>query len=90
LKGRGLFLDYRDQLAQSYGVEVVGEGQADSVSQDFLPAWTQVMVYQHFSMNRFIIDLAEKLPEGKINSQLPLQEQLAVSGALHRQEIFGC
>ncbi len=90
LKGRGLFLDYRNQLAKSYGVEVVGEGQADSVSQDFLPAWNQVMVYQHFSMNRFIIDLAEKLHEGKINSQLPLQEQLAVLGAFHRQEIFGC
>lgn len=90
LKGRGLFLDYRNQLAQSYGVEVVGEGQADSVSQDFLPAWNQVMVFQHFSMNRFTIDLAEKLHEGKINSQLPLQEQLAVLGAFHRQEIFGC
>lgn len=90
LKGRGLFLDYRNQLAQSYGVEVVGEGQADSVSQDFLPAWNQVMVYQHFSMNRFTIDLAEKFHEGKINSQLPLQEQLAVLGAFHRQEIFGC
>ena len=90
LKGRGLFLDYRNQLAQSYGVEVVGEGQADSVSQDFLPAWNQVMVYQHFSMNRFTIDLAEKLHKGKINSQLPLQEQLAVLGAFHRQEIFGC
>ena len=90
LKGRGLFLDYRNQLAQSYGVEVVGEGQADSVSQDFLPAWNQVMVYQHFSMNRFTIDLADQLSSGKINSQLPLQEQLAVLGALHRQEIFGC
>ena len=90
LKGRGLFLDYRNQLAQSYGVEVVGEGQADSVSQDFLPAWNQVMVYQHFSMNRFTIDLADQLSSGKINSQLPLQEQLAVLGAFHRQEIFGC
>ena len=85
-----MFLDYRKQLAKSYGVELTGEGQADSVSQDFLPQWNQVMVYQHFSMNRFTIDLADKLDEGKINSQLPLQEQLAVLGALHRQEIFGC
>ena len=90
LKGRGLFLDYRNQLAKSYGVEVVGEGQDDSAPQDFLPQWNQVMVYQHFSMNRFTIDLADKLDEGQINSQLPLQEQLAVLGALHRQEIFGC
>ena len=90
LKGRGLFLDYHNQLAKSYGVEVVGEGQADSAPQDFLPQWNQVMVYQHFSMNRFTIDLADKLDEGQINSQLPLQEQLAVLGALHRHEIFGC
>ena len=90
LKGRGLFLDYRNQLAKSYGIELTGEGQVDSAPQGFLPQWNQVMVFQHFSMNRFTIDLAEKLHEGKINSQLPLQEQLAVLGAFHRQEIFGC
>ena len=90
LKGRGLFLDYRDQLAQSYGVPLAGTVEAGAVSQGFLPQWNQVMVYQHFSMNRFTIDLADQLSSGKINSQLPLQEQLAVLGALHRQEIFGC
>lgn len=90
LKGRGLFLDYRNQLAKSYGIELTGEGQVDSAPQGFLPQWNQVMVFQHFSMNRFTIDLAEKLHEGKINSQLSLQEQLAVLGAFHRQEIFGC
>ena len=90
LKGRGLFLDYRDQLAKSYGVPLVGAVEAGSVPQGVLPQWNQVMVYQHFSMNRFTIDLSEKLTSGKINSQLPLQEQLAVLGALHRQEIFGC
>ncbi len=90
LKGRGLFLDYRNQLAKSYGIELTGEGQVDSAPQGFLPQWNQVMVFQHFSMNRFTIDLADKLDEGKINSQLPLQEQLAVLGAFHRQEIFGC
>lgn len=90
LKGRGLFLDYRDQLAQSYGVPLAGIVEAGAVSQGFLPQWNQVMVYQHFSMNRFTIDLADQLSSGKINSQLPLQEQLAVLGALHRQEIFGC
>ncbi len=90
LKGRGLFLEYRNQLAKSYGIELTGEGQVDSAPQGFLPQWNQVMVFQHFSMNRFTIDLADKLDEGKINSQLPLQEQLAVLGAFHRQEIFGC
>ena len=81
LKGRGLFLDYRDQLAQSYGVPLAGTVEAGAVSQRFLPQWNQVMVYQHFSMNRFTIDLADQLSSGKINSQLPLQEQLAVLGA---------
>ena len=90
LKGRGLFLDYRDQLAQSYGVPMGGAVEAGSVPQGVLPQWNQVMVYQHFSMNRFTIDLADQLSSGKINSQLSLQEQLAVLGALHRQEIFGC
>lgn len=90
LKGRGLFLDYRDQLAKSYGVPLAGAVQTDATLQGVLPQWNQVMVYQHFSMNRFTIDLSEKLTSGKINSQLPLQEQLAVLGALHRQEIFGC
>lgn len=90
LKGRGLFLDYRDQLAKSYGVQLAGAGQSDATSQGFLPEWNQVMVFQHFSMNRFTIDLAEKLGKGIISSQLPLQEQLAAVGALHRQEIFGC
>lgn len=90
LKGRGLFLDYRNQLAQSYGVPLAGTVEAGAVSQGWVPQWNQVMVYQHFSMNRFTIDLADQLSSGKINSQLPLQEQLAVLGALHRQEIFGC
>ena len=90
LKGRGLFLDYRDQLAKSYGVDFAGAVQTDATLQGVLPQWNQVMVYQHFSMNRFTIDLSEKLTSGTINSQLPLQEQLAALGVLHRQEIFGC
>ncbi len=75
LKGRGLFLEYRDELARCY------EGQES--------AWTQVMVYQHFSMNRFTIDLAESVREGRIDGQLSLQEQLAALGQVHRREIFG-
>lgn len=75
LKRRGLFLEYRDELARCY------EGQES--------AWTQVMVYQHFSMNRFTIDLAESVREGRIDGQLPLQDQLAALGQIHRREIFG-
>lgn len=75
LKGRGLFLDYRDELLASYaGREAT---------------WNQVMVYQHFSMNRFTIDLSDALKAGKINSQLSLKEQLTALGQIHRKEIFG-
>ena len=74
LKDRGLFLGYRDKLADSYCKS---------------PAWEKVLVYQHFSMNRFTIDLKECIEKGKISGQLPLQEQLAALGKLHRQEIFG-
>lgn len=49
LKGRGLFLPYRDELARSY------EGDA---------AWDAVYVYQHFSMNRFLIDLKAHMAAG--------------------------
>ncbi|MBP5464478.1 MAG: hypothetical protein J6Y13_04820 [Treponema sp.] len=45
LKGRGLFLPYRDELARSYAGDDA--------------AWDAVYVYQHFSMNRFQIDLTD-------------------------------
>lgn len=75
LKGKGLFLEYRDELLASYA----GNNTA----------WNQVMVYQHFSMNRFTIDLSDVLKAGKINSQLSLKEQLTALGQIHRKEIFG-
>ncbi|MBQ4330906.1 MAG: hypothetical protein IJC31_03615 [Spirochaetaceae bacterium] len=80
LKGRGLFLGYRDQLARSYQVQDDG---------DMVAAWNQVMVYQHFSMNRFTIDLAQAVAAGKVDGSLSVQDQLACLGAIHRREIFG-
>lgn len=88
LKGRGLFLQYRDKLVTCYKKNDGTEGSRCDKPQ-FIPEWSQVMVYQHFSMNRFTIDLDECLKNGKINGQLSLQEQLAVLGKIHRQEIFG-
>lgn len=89
LKRRGLFLQYRDKLADSYKNLDGTEKSCCQEKAQFIPQWNQVMVYQHFSMNRFTIDLDECIKKGKINSQLPLQEQLAVLGKIHRQEIFG-
>ena len=44
-----------------------------------------VFVYQHFSMNRFTIDLAKYQKE---HPELSLQEALKSLGELHRDEIF--
>lgn len=82
LKGRGLFLGYRDELARCY--QVPGQD-----SREMMAAWNQVKVYQHFSMNRFTIDLREAVAAGKVDGRLGLQEQLAFLGAIHRREIFG-
>ena len=68
LKGRGLFIPYRDELLKSYNEH---------------NAWQSVFVYQHFSMNRFLIDLKQNTDESK-----NLQENLRWIGEKHRLEIF--
>ena len=76
LKPKGIFTGYRDCL---YGL-YAGNGTAGSGKmRDFEKS---VFVYQHFSMNRFTIDLREK-------SKPELMENLHTVGTLHRQEIFG-
>jgi hypothetical protein len=71
LKGKGIFLPYRDALRQTYGRK---------------KAWDSVFVYQHFSMNRFSIDLQQFI-NGHETMTLPkVLEQL---GHMHRDEIFG-
>lgn len=47
--------------------------------------WKKVYVYQHFSMNRFSIDLNEFSTQ---NPTLPLKEQLSALGLRHKKEIF--
>ena len=47
--------------------------------------WEKVFVYQHFSMNRFSIDLADFC---KKNPSMPLKEQLNALGHIHKNEIF--
>ena len=47
--------------------------------------WEKVFVYQHFSMNRFSIDLADFC---KKNPSMPLKEQLNALGNIHKNEIF--
>ncbi len=68
LKGNGIFIPYRDCLLESYNGH---------------RTWQNVFVYQHFSMNRFLIDLRKNIDETNT-----LQENLNVLGQKHRKEIF--
>ena len=72
LKGKGLFLEYRDELKKSYEAS--------------LSEWEKVFVFQHFSMNRFLIDLRDFMKE---NEKLSLVESAHRLGDFHKKEIFG-
>lgn len=71
LKNKGLFLEYRDALKNAYGEDC---------------AWDKVFVFQHFSMNRFSIDLKEFM---KNHENLGIVEASHELGSLHKKEIFG-
>ena len=72
LKPRRIFCPYRDQLKASCSPE----------------AWARVYVFQHFSMNRFTIDLADFVKAEK-KEKAPLESNIHELGLLHRKEIFG-
>ncbi|WP_407427439.1 hypothetical protein [Treponema sp.] len=71
LKNKGLFLEYRDALKNAYGEDC---------------AWNKVFVFQHFSMNRFSIDLKDFM---KNHENLGIVEAAHELGSLHKKEIFG-
>lgn len=71
LKKKGIFELYRDTLKSSY------KNQNN---------WDKVFVYQHFSMNRFTIDLNNFMTN---KSDLTLTDSLIQLGHNHRDEIFG-
>lgn len=68
LKPKGIFALYREALKSAF--------------EDF--SKSKVYVYQHFSMNRFLVDLKENLDSSK-----NLKENLISIGENHRKEIFG-
>ena len=72
LKGKGFFVPYRDQLKSSLSTT---------------PAWHNVYVFQHFSMNRFTIDLGEYVKENGLSGKT-LEEQIELVGEYHKREIF--
>lgn len=75
LKGKGLFLPYRDVLLETYRTKNREEFFKNSV-----------FTYQHFSMNRFTIDLNDYRKQAAPEN---LEQTLKNLGSLHRKEIFG-
>ena len=75
LKPKHFFVPYRDRLFSTY----------NSQNPD---VWNKVYVFQHFSMNRFTIDLKEYVEGGEHESQSLLQN-IHTLGELHKREIFG-
>ena len=73
-KATGIFTDYHNELKKQY-----------QTSEEAKNAWDNVFVYQHFSMNRFSIDLKEFSTE---NKNLDLKTQLKTLGKKHKDEIF--
>ena len=71
LKDKGLFCQYRDILKKSCPEE----------------AWKRVYVFQHFSMNRFTIDLSDFIKTEK-KEKAPLESNIHELGLLHKKEIF--
>ncbi|MCR5046584.1 MAG: hypothetical protein K6A42_08405 [Treponema sp.] len=82
LKDKGIFAPYRDQLKKA--------AQEESGA-----AWENLFVFQHFSMNRFLIDLRDFCAkEGGLDpsggfDESALAKKIAALGKRHRDEIFG-
>ena len=71
LKDKKIFVEYRDTLRDCY------KGHEE--------AWNKVFVYQHFSMNRFSIDLKNYM---SAHEGMGLKESLVELGKIHKSEIF--
>ncbi len=74
LKEKGIFASYRDTLKASCTPK----------------AWQKVFVFQHFSMNRFTIDLGDYINQKPAEAQknATLESSIHELGVLHRNEIF--
>lgn len=81
LKPKHFFVPYRDRLFSTY------QAQNSSV-------WNNVYVFQHFSMNRFTIDLGDFIEKngagaGTGGESGSLLKNIHSLGELHKNEIFG-
>lgn len=74
LKNKGFFTQYKETLKNTY-LKINSS------------AWENVYVFQHFSMNRFTIDLAEYQNNNKLQDER-LITCIHKLGNLHKEEIF--
>lgn len=74
LKEKGIFLPYKNKLKENY-------------QENFQKDWNDVFVFQHFSMNRFSIDLQNFKIEH--SGEQNLLENIHILGKNHKEEIFG-
>jgi len=84
LKPKGIFNVYKDFLYGLYAGCAAAGNDGSKCAEAMRDFKKSIFVYQHFSMNRFTIDLREKS-----KPELMLSENLHTVGTLHRQEIFG-
>lgn len=82
LREKHFFCEYRDNFKNNY-LEKVNGGQ----TPNFIPEWNSIFVFQHFSMNRFSIDLNDFIAENQTGDR-PLIENIHTLGNKHKKEIF--
>ena len=84
LEGTGLWLVGYSELKEGHFFCPYRDALKDSYKEN--PAsWQNVLVFQHFSMNRFSIDLKDFSSK---NPSLSFKDQLTALGTLHKNEIF--
>lgn len=76
LKEKGLFSLYKNTLQNTYFKSADGKA-----------AWNKVYIFQHFSMNRFTIDLDSFVKKNK-REGLPLMENIHALGTMHKGEFY--
>lgn len=74
LKEKGIFVPYKNKLKENY-------------DENFKKNWDDIFVFQHFSMNRFSIDLQNFKKEH--SEEKNLLENIHILGKNHKEEIFG-
>lgn len=87
LKKAGIFEAYKQTLCNKYAEFCTNNSSASTNdSGNGISRADSFLVFQHFSMNRFSIDLKQFQAE---NQSLSLTDALAALGKKHRKEIFG-